>query len=993
MIWNSTFLMAMVDVAIIIIVAASFLVTIRFRKKLKTLRANLGFSMIMAGLALTGLMYSTDLFAMFFLPGLTSSQAALTFMTDLHLNYSWLVTLFGTLMIFGGFTLTHLNMVRTLEKNQRYEQIVSGTNDFLAFIDCEFRYQEVNSSYLEAFDWKREEILGKTGAELFGAEAFHTVLRPAQAKCLAGENITYETWLNFPVLGRRCLDVHYTPFQEWDGSITGMIVAVRDVTERKAAEEKLLKWEHIFRFAGWGATIVDPKTNTMEAVNNAFAEMHGFDVEDLVGKPFEVVFAPECSNEISLHAEQAHIHGYHEYESLHVHKDGRRFPVQTNVTAFKNKEGEVLFRAATFQDLTSRKEAEGALKESEERFRQLAENVNALFYVQSADFETVLYINPAFEEIWGVPLEVGYNDANYWIQSIHPEDRERVKTAFINLVNGSTYEEEFRIFRPDGSVRWIYDRAKCVKNQDGEIYRVVGIAEDVTKKHEAQSAIRETQENFQMVCEAIPQQVWTAGPDGKLDYVNGRVCDYFQLPADQIVGEGWHQVVHPDDLSLCLQRWEHSLRTNLPYEVEFRLKQGEDQTYRHHIGRALPIFNSAGQVFKWFGTNTDITDFKKLEAQRRQGQKMEAIGTLAGGIAHDFNNVLGVILGFTDLAQQKARGHDALEKNLQEISRAGKRARDLVQHILTFSRQENIHKSPINLTSLIPDILSMVRATIPSTIEVRMMVPNAPKAILGDSTQIQQIILNLCSNAEYTMRETGGRLEVTLESVNFPNPRIFENTTLPPGPYLCLKVKDTGTGISKHDMSRIFDPFYTTKGVGEGTGLGLAVVHGIVSNHQGAISVESTEGKGTTFSVFFPEIDSIEISTENSPLAPPVGLEKPARILFVDDERPIAEIGKEVLESMGCQVEICTNGTEAYRRFQEDPDRFDMVISDQTMPGMTGDALAKALRTLRADLPIVLCTGFSHTMTPEKAKQTGIHAFLKKPVLKEDLIETLNQIL
>jgi PAS domain S-box-containing protein len=389
-------------------------------------------------------------------------------------------------------------------------------------------------------------------------------------------------------------------------------------------------------------------------------------------------------------------------------------------------------------------------------------------------------------------------------------------------------------------------------------------------------------------------------------------------------------------------------------------------------------------------TFLDITERKRLEAQLRQAQKMEALGTLAGGIAHDFNNILTAILGFTELSLFDVPQDGRAWHNMREVLAAGRRARDLVHQILAFSRQHPSTQQPVDLHPLISELMTWLRATLPSTIDIRQHLDQDTGLVLGDPTQIQQILLNLCTNAEYAMRETGGVLVVRLETVEVYEDFAAAHPGLRPGPHVRLTVRDTGNGIPPEILDRIFDPFFTTKSVGEGTGMGLAVVHGIVASHSGAIAVASTPGHGTTFEIYLPRINhpSHPESTADEPI--PHGHE---RLLFIDDEPALARLVQEILVQLGYNVMIHTSSVGALETFRMAPQRFDLVITDQTMPHLTGEALARQIRKLRPDIPIILCTGFSYTMTMEKASALGIQAFLMKPLVTRDLALTVRRVL
>ncbi len=389
-------------------------------------------------------------------------------------------------------------------------------------------------------------------------------------------------------------------------------------------------------------------------------------------------------------------------------------------------------------------------------------------------------------------------------------------------------------------------------------------------------------------------------------------------------------------------------------------------------------------------TFQDITERKHseeertlIEAQLRQAQKMEALGTLAGGIAHDFNNILGVISGFTELTLMDQEDKDQVRENLGEVLKASVRARDLVKQILAFSRQSSQEKKPVQVGLIVKEVLKMLRASLPATIEIKHDV--ASRAVVSaDPTHIHQVLMNLCTNGSHAMSDAGGVLDVSLTDVTLGPDSIRGHERLRPGPYVELCVSDTGQGIEPSILERIFDPFFTTKEQGVGTGLGLAVVHGIAQSLGGFVDVRSVIGKGTTFSVFFPtmEISQAAPREESSPL--PGGKE---RILIVDDEPALAEALRRMLERLGYTVELGSSGKEALEAFERQAEErpFDLVITDMTMPHMTGAELAREILNLRPDQPIILCTGFSEKIDVEKAKALGVRGFVMKPVVLKDL--------
>jgi len=380
---------------------------------------------------------------------------------------------------------------------------------------------------------------------------------------------------------------------------------------------------------------------------------------------------------------------------------------------------------------------------------------------------------------------------------------------------------------------------------------------------------------------------------------------------------------------------------------------------------------------------------KQLEIQLHQSQKMESIGNLAGGIAHDFNNILSSIIGFTELSLDEVEKGTHIEDNLQEVYTAGKRAKDLVRQILAFARQSGEELKPIQVDTIAAEVLKFIRSSIPTTIEIKQNI-EGDSLIMGNATQVHQILMNLFTNAAHAMENKGGILEFSLKDIVMDRGVNREKLGLEPGNYIEIKISDTGTGIAPEIIGFIFDPYFTTKGPGEGTGMGLAMVHGIIENYGGKISVDSKPGQGTVFTIYLPVTGKRQEHRPYQPETLPTGKE---RILFVDDEAPIAKMGAQNLERLGYTVSIRTSSIEALALFRTKPNDFDLVITDMTMPNMTGDRMAIELMQIRPDIPVILCTGYSKNISEESASEIGIKAFIYKPIVNADLSITVRKVL
>ncbi len=466
----------------------------------------------------------------------------------------------------------------------------------------------------------------------------------------------------------------------------------------------------------------------------------------------------------------------------------------------------------------------------------------------------------------------------------------------------------------------------------------------------------------------------------------------FGYKAEEVVGKQTIDILYPDEATKKqidgIRSFILKKQQVVNQEINEITKDGKTLWVSMNL---TPCLDERGEVIGVLGIGEDISRRKNLEQQLLQAQKMEAIGTLAGGIAHDFNNILTAILGYTDLAKFKVASGSQLEQYINQIQTACSRAGALVEQILSFSRQTKCEKRFINIQPVIREALKLLRASLPTTIEISQDIQTESGTIYADPVQIHQVLMNLCTNAKHAIGDNEGTLKIILAKVNLDGDSSLLTHDMNPGPYFKLSVTDTGHGMSPEVMRRIFEPYFTTKDSGVGTGLGLAVVHGIIKSHGGTIKVESEEGKGSTFNIYLPLIERPEEYLEEDVIEPlSLGNE---RILFVDDERTLTELGKDMLQYLGYEVVATTSSIEALELFHNQKDQLNLVITDMTMPNMTGDKLATEILKICPDIPIIICSGFSERMTDKKAKKIGISAFIMKPLVMRELSKTIRRIL
>ncbi len=614
-----------------------------------------------------------------------------------------------------------------------------------------------------------------------------------------------------------------------------------------------------------------------------------------------------------------------------------------------------------------------ALRESESMRREMELSARIGAWAHNLKTGVSTWTKGVFE-IYGVrevpPLEA---EMDFYA----PHCRSAIAKAFSDLVRtGTPYDLELEFVSANQQRLWVRVIGKP-RYRDGKVAELFGVIQDITDRKHATLVLEQQKLTFEALFEAIPDALVLVDKNHRITSINRGFTQMFGYSLAEVAGQRTTVIYESEEEFSRQGRERYNLsaeQATLPYVVSYKRKDGE--VFRGEtIGTKVVMPD--GAFVGYFGLVRDISDRLRHDEALRQSQKMEAIGTLSGGIAHDFNNILGAILGFATLLKERMPLGSEEEDEVAEILRATRRAKKLVAQILTFSRPGSDARKPVRLHKVIEESLKLLRQTIPTTIHIEQELAIERDTVLGDPTQLQQVMMNLCTNAYHAMKRKGNTLAVKLDTTPVDGLGGRQLPDLAPGPVVRLTVKDNGEGMTADTLTKLFEPFFTTKGPGEGSGMGMAVVHGIVKAHGGSIRVDSRLGEGTVVQVYLPHHQEDRQHPAGETATSPVGTE---RILVVDDEPVLARMIAKLLSRLGYSVEQLQSSTDALNRFRDAPDEFDLVITDQTMPEMPGGALAQELLRQRPDLPIIICTGHSETMSEERARQIGVRALLHKPL-------------
>gem|GEM_PF-3353320 len=836
------------------------------------------------------------------------------------------------------------------------------------------------------YDWKGGLAAGLAGLALIGAGAWGWIsgrlpLGPAVPHL---DPLRYDFWARmvFAQILALC-------------TVTGMIAYIlREMrailTRSQLAEEKFSK---AFRTCPDAMAITELESGRFIEVNDSHERIFGYSRKEVVGRTtVELGIFRNAQDREAFTAPLRTDGTVHRMEMQILDREGRLHDVMSSAECF-NFAGQRCV-LTIIQDITERKKAEGALRENEHRLRSFIDNSTVGIY-RSTPAGRIIMANRAMLRITGYDTleQLAARDLESEAsQSSYPRNEFREQIERTGRLTG----REATWTRRDGTKIAVRENASVTRGPDGDVQYYDGIIEDISERKKTEQALHESEERFRNLT-AAAFEVIVITESGRFIDVNDQGLALFGCERGQLIGHEVLEFVSPESRPIVAEHMGH--QREVAYEHTLLRKDGstvpvEARAKMMHMGGRLVRITALRDITE--RRQADQRQ-KNLEEQLRHMQKMEALGTLAGGIAHDFNNILTGILGNLQLAEMDLpSGHEAFVA-LKSAEKASWRARDLIARILSFSRQERDNRKPASLGAVVLEAVQLLKVGLPGEIEIRTAIDKDCPLVVFDSGQVHQVIMNLGTNSAQAMRGRRGVITVELHSVAPSGALREQHPQVSASHRVCLTFRDNGSGMGEEVRKRIFEPFFTTKALGHGTGLGLAMVHAIMKGHNGAIVVESAPGSGTTFNLYFPAAGDLAQAPKPGTRQPfgdhLVAFGDKRRVLLVDDEEPICRIGAELLERLGFSPSVFERPADALEAFRADPAGFCAVISDLTMPEMTGLELARQIRGIRPAVPIILTSGYLHLDAQQKARESGVNCVINKPFEMKEMASQIREIL
>ncbi len=890
------------------------------------------------------------------------------------------------------------------EPEERYRLAFARAPIGMVLVTPDGRIKEVNQAYLDCLGYTREELNARDSS-------FFT--HPDDIELTRN----FFRWLQEDSRGTGSIEKRYirkdrgilwarasgTLRRDHYGKPVEVVAIVEDITKRKLAEQKLWESQAQLRaiydgtYEYIGLLSLD---GTVLDCNRASLEFAGNPREDVIGKPFWqtpwFTATPGASETVRQGVSQAAKGQFVRYEAALRRPSGETITFDFSIHPVRNERGEVAFLVPEGRDITERNRAAQQIEEDRRRWRDLLKQTPAAIALLRGPEHRFDWVNPEYEALTG---RSGQQLIGRTVLEAFPEIAGQ---AYLDLLNGvyrraepyHGHESPLRLNQKDGAVADLYVNFVYLptRNNKGETDGIFVHVTDVTGAVLARKRVEESERRFRQLADSMPQMVWTTLPDGYIDYYNERWYDFTGFDRLAEPNQNWLPLVHPDDLERVQELWAGSLRTGEPFQIEARMWDRAENRWRWIMGRAVSVRDETGRIVKWFGTGTDIDEQKTSQQALLQTQKLESIGLLAGGIAHDFNNLLVGIMGGASFALETLPASHPAFDMLRTVVEASERAAHLTRQMLAYAGKGNFIIAPVDLSQMVIQTAQLVSASIPKSVQVSLGLADDLPIVEADPGQIQQIVMNLIINAAEAVGEKPGLVGVRTraEAITEANAcRGMDGLTLSPGTYAVLEVEDTGSGIEQSILTRIFDPFFSTKFTGRG--LGLAAVAGVIRSHHGAIEVETEPGKGSTFRVLLPATRK-ERPGVSAPVADGAAQTGRETILVIDDEALVRRVARAALGEYGYRVIETAGSVEGLEQIRANGD-ISLVLLDMSMPGASGREVLESLREIRPTLPVVICSGYSEGEVHRHFSGMEISGVLQKPFTARSLTTRIRAIL
>ncbi|NTU58370.1 MAG: PAS domain-containing protein [Chlorobiaceae bacterium] len=885
-----------------------------------------------------------------------------------------------------------------------FSTLLESHPDAICLLDPKGTIVRINSVFASRFGRKPHECVGADIYDLISnIRQMPDIALRRKKQCeevlRLGKKIEFED-----VRGSYITRISINPVKSTDNEISLLIIICQDISEQKHLEQALCenetRFNHAIKLTRTGVWEWDLKTNE-NFWSPELWQLYGMEL-NRQPPSFELwagTVHPD-DREMAIRAVESAVNNETELnlEYRVSYPDGSTHWLMSRGLPLRNANGRAIRYFGIVIDITDRKHIEDELSEYQKRMEFALEKSHVgVWDLDLQDHKAIRTIEHA--RIFGYVNNLQEWSMEKFLDHIVEEDRDRIRSLIRRSIEiRQDFSFECRICRSDGEIRWIAATGALKFDNDGATSHIMGVVKDITELKQSLELIIEGDSRMHYIMAATNAGLWEIESGSSLCVWSEEIWGLYGIEPYSCKPsyENWLKTIIPSDRERVDRSAREAERAGIEFNGIWRV-QNADGTIRWLLSKGRPFKDPEGRVLKYVGIVIDVTDRKKeeldkqqLETQLRRTRRLETIGTLAGGIAHDFNNILTPILGYSEMGLSDFPPEDPMHEYFSEIMHAANRAQTLIAQILTFSRSEEVSRSVVNVQSIIEEALKLLRPSIPSTITIEQSIQENCRNILADPSQIHQVIVNLCANAFQAMQQTVGVIRIALKEIVSDADLRKSTPQLTESDYLLLSISDTGSGMDESVMEHIFEPFFTTKGKNRGTGLGLSVVHGIVTGCKGAITVESTPGSGTTFSIYLPVInEKIEVPDDEKPF-----MKGSSRILLVDDEESGTRMMKIMLTKLGFSVQTSNSPKEAIARFRQNPENFDLVITDLTMPEMNGTDLAIEIHKLNSGIPIILLTGYEKDLGDILSlRKFGISRCLKKPVKMALLPSIINEVI